>query len=425
MTNIIKKSNKYYYQIIDGKKKRISKKKYLEMKKYKIGGTYVEKRDFIKNIYNFLIKNKIIRHENRLQNENIFFNETNDISNYQSIKPFLFYSHLFADSNIHPVYINKNETDILIGKHETKRDENYTNNLFKNYYEIYINFSTDKTISYKLKDGGGLFSSLSEKDLISDPIIKDDHIYVFKNELHRELTKNTNNTNDIYNIWRNVMGIFFPQKNFIIIPIEIHYEDKGGHQGVIIFDTINKKIYPFDPNDNTSDSTIYTLAIEFKNKMKIVDYEIVPANKICLSTTMGEDTPYDNNYFRYKCPLLEYDCGDGRGFCVQITFYYINFIVNNYDNPNNLNNQFLQSLVLDDTNTRQMKNDEFFNYVENKDIDINENINYIIFVYHMYQNFKILEWLNANQQDIKLLIDSDIEYPIYSSNPNSYNYYYN
>ena len=408
MTNIIKKSNKYYYQIIDGKKKRISKKKYLEMKKYKIGGTNLTKQELIQKIYFYLIKNKIIRNENKLQNESNFFNEPNDISNYQSIKPFLFYSHLFTDSKIRPVYIQKNETEKLIKDNEILKEPNYTNNLFKNYYEIHIEISTDEDenekIKYFLSDGGGLFLDLDLKN--SD--------IPFFDFLYTELTYNMSN------LWGNIMGIFIPQKDFIIIPIELNYVNKGGHQCVIIFDTINKKIYPFDPNNNEADSIIYTLASYILGKLDIT-YEIVSSNKTCSETTMGEDTPVNNKYFTYKCPLLGYSCGEGRGFCVQITFYYINFIVNNYNNPNNLNDEFLQTLILEDTNTRNMKMEEFNDFIDNEEIDINENINNIIFVYHMYQYFKILEWLNANGKDPNLLIDIDIDFPIYSrSNYSNY-----
>ena len=69
MYQIIEKSNKHYYRIENGKKYRISKDKYLEMKKYHIGGYNLTKKDMIKKVYNHLIKNKLIRNENKLEND--------------------------------------------------------------------------------------------------------------------------------------------------------------------------------------------------------------------------------------------------------------------------------------------------------------------------------------------------------------------
>ena len=106
MNNIIKINN-HYYEIKNNKKKRITKKKYLEMKNYQVGGNNLTKRDFIKKVYEHLIKNNVIRNEDRLKDEEIFFNEIDDIANYQSIKTFLFYSYLFTDSKIQPIYIRE------------------------------------------------------------------------------------------------------------------------------------------------------------------------------------------------------------------------------------------------------------------------------------------------------------------------------
>ena len=416
MNNIIKINN-HYYEIKNNKKNRITKKKYLEMKNYQVGGYNLTKRDFIKKVYEHLIKNNVIRNEDRLKDEEIFFNEIDDIANYQSIKTFLFYSYLFTDSKIQPIYIREDITQYLINENNISRQSTYVNDLFKNYFEIHINIDTNGDVINtpedldkisELADGAEKFASYT----MNNEKLKLDTLYEF---LYYEI-KNYQN-----NIWSTIMGVFTNNKNFIILPIQVLYENEGGHQCVIIFDNYNRKIYPFDPNDIESDSIIYKLAENIKEKIKldtIFNYEIVPASDICSDITMGSNTPVNTNYFKYKCPTSGYSCIAGRGYCVQITFYYISFILNNYDiyNKNiNLNSKFIQSLVLDDTNTTDMSVQEFNTFINSKNIDINDNVNNVIIVYHMYQYFKITEWLIENSINPNILKEIGTDIAIYAA----------
>lgn len=409
MNNIIKINN-HYYEIKNNKKKRITKKKYLEMKNYQVGGYNLTKRDFIKKVYEHLIKNNVIRNEDRLKDEEIFFNEIDDIANYQSIKTFLFYSYLFTDSKIQPIYIREDITQYLINENNISRQSTYVNELFKNYFEIHINIDTNgNVINYELADGAEKFASYT----MNNEKLKLDTLYEF---LYYEITNYQNN------IWSTIMGVFTNKKNFIILPIQVLYENEGGHQCVIIFDNYNKKIYPFDPNDIESDSIIYDLAVDIKNKIKLdnifKEYNIIPASDICSDITMGSNTPVNTDYFKYKCPSSGYSCSLGKGYCVQITFYYISFILNNYDTYNkniNLNSKFIQSLVLDDTNTTDMSVQEFNTFINSKNIDLNDNVNTVIIVYHMYQYFKITEWLIENSITPNILKEIGTDIAIYAA----------
>ena len=189
------------------------------------------------------------------------------------------------------------------------------------------------------------------------------------------------------------MNIFTSQKNFIILPILINYENGGGHQSVLIFDKFNKKIYPFDPNDTSDESIVFKIANDIKNKIKLDDYDLVSSDNVCGDIIMSQNTPRNTENWRYKCPISGYKCIAGKGYCVQITFYYINFIVNNFEADNDLNSEFIQTLILTDVDTRNMSIQEFGNFIDNKNIDINTNVNDVINVFHLYQYFKIKEWL--------------------------------
>ena len=446
MENLIKSSNNHYYQIINGKKKRISKKKYLEMKKYQIGGNNLTKREFIEYVYRHLIKYKVISIEKGLRNPQELFNINFNIPNYQSIRPFLFYSHLFTDPDIQPIYIRKDVTQYLLKKQKINSSGEYNSQLFKNYFEIQINLNENdepinkngepinydeihkrrnekkKLIKYNKKTGDEIKYDYEIRDgaeRFNDESLNNNNILnnlFLEQELHEEIYGKKSN------IWSNISGLFTTQKKFIILPINVIYPGISGHQCVIIFDNINKKIYPFDPINIYDDSIIYKLASLIKRCVPMPDYLIVSPNVVCGSITMGELTPINTNYFKYECPDKDSDCAANheKGYCVQITFYYINFIVNNYNTySENLYNEYLQSLVLDDTSIKDLTSNEFANLIDRKKIDIDKNVNNIIIIFHHYQALKIREWLIDNRIHPAILSNGE-SYNIYKEYPNKF-----
>jgi|TARA_B110000259_G_C13970233_1_gene384388 hypothetical protein len=355
------KTDKGYYfkKTKNNKVSRISLKEYLKSNNQKGGN----KNQLIVKVYNHLIKNKII--VDKLNNENQLL-ITNNVANVQSIKTNLFYSHLFdINDKAQPIYI----------------PGEYSLDILKKYFEININIDINGNISdIKLGNGSDNNSEYKYNKTNIDPL---NPLYQL---LYDELY-------DISRIWSSVMNIFTSQKNFIILPILINYENGGGHQSVLIFDKFNKKIYPFDPNDISDESIVFKIANDIKNKIKLDDYDLVSSDNVCGDIIMSQNTPRNTENWRYKCPISGYKCIAGKGYCVQITFYYINFIVNNFEADNDLNSEFIQTLILTDVDTRNMSIQEFGNFIDNKNIDINTNVNDVINVFHLYQYFKIKEWL--------------------------------
>jgi|TARA_B110000495_G_scaffold86331_1_gene74376 hypothetical protein len=355
------KTDKGYYfkKTKNNKVSRISLKEYLKSNNQKGGN----KNQLIVKVYNHLIKNKII--VDKLNNENQLL-ITNNVANVQSIKTNLFYSHLFdINDKAQPIYI----------------PGEYSLDILKKYFEININIDINGNISdIKLGNGSDNNSEYKYNKTNIDPL---NPLYQL---LYDELY-------DISRIWSSVMNIFTSQKNFIILPILINYENGGGHQSVLIFDKFNKKIYPFDPNDTSDESIVFKIANDIKNKIKLDDYDLVSSDNVCGDIIMSQNTPRNTENWRYKCPISGYKCIAGKGYCVQITFYYINFIVNNFEADNDLNSEFIQTLILTDVDTRNMSIQEFGNFIDNKNIDINTNVNDVINVFHLYQYFKIKEWL--------------------------------
>jgi hypothetical protein len=408
---VIKTSEKHYYMFNNNNKKiRISKKDYDDIiksnkskksnksnksnksKKIKGGFRDIEKRLKInKKVYNHLEKNRIIDSNEIIKN--LVLNQVGDIANVQSIKSFYFYSHLFNKyPDISPIYIpDEIANEIMLKKRINPP-------LFKNFFEIHVvvdnnynivennikTFANNKSINFRLGDGA---------QIIDDDILNEDNIFRgFLDILYYSLNVK------LTNIWSNTMGLFKSYNKFIIIPVQFSFLEGSGHQSIILFDIYNHFIYPFDPNNIDNDSLIYKIAEDIKELFELEHYTLISSNKICGDVEMTQSA-INSNIWKYKCPLTEYRCELGTGYCVQTTFFYLTFIMKNYDYINektNLLSEFLQILTLSDKDTTKMTNNEFSNYLNNSDIDTNSNINDIINVYHIYQYYEIKNWLYYN-----------------------------
>ena len=179
---------------------------------------------------------------------------------------------------------------------------------------------------------------------------------------------------------------------------QFSFLEDSGHQCIILFDIYNHFIYPFDLNNIDNDSLIYNIASDIKDLFELKHYTLISSNQICGDTEMTQSA-INSNIWKYKCPISGYSCDLGSGYCVQTTFFYLTFIMNNYDYINEkreLLSEFLQILTLSDKDTTKMNVNEFGNYLNNSGIDIDSNINDIINVYHIYQYYEIKNWLNSN-----------------------------
>ena len=396
MPEYYKTDKGYYYKKTKRGANRISIKEYNNAMKNKRkikqkGGMYdeISKEELIKHIYEHLLKNNVIQ---RLKNESILFHQKNSIANVQSIMPYYFYSYLFSlDNNIKPIYIPDDDVNYLNKRYGYNMQSNIPYGL-KNYFEItvYINYDIWDGIIY-LSDG---FEQFHIKNMNDSQF----NVNILYNLLTNEINKN------IKRIWQIISGFIVNQKNVIILPVNMIYSGGGGHQCVIIFDNINNIIYPFDPNDNSETSIIYqianTILENLYNRGILNKYKIVESSEIC-DSSFNNSIAQNDEYWQYKCPVSGFNCTGGRGYCVQITFFYISFIVNNLNYKyDKLMNEFIQVLTLKDNNIRDMKDDEYNNFIN--DIDIPSNIRHIINVYHLYLYYKIKEWIDENNYNINI-----------------------